>query len=126
MSLLILKQGVSLFSGSFGELTDASVSPRTQRSLKSSLQPLTNSSSPIHSFHSLRAQRSGANIFVDVAARVPSSLSVSEAVAVEDSIREALIQSRPDVREVRVKFVPFTIDEDSVDDEAANGKEKGR
>ena len=40
MSLVILRQGIMLFSGAFGELTDRGVSPRTQRVLTRALNPL--------------------------------------------------------------------------------------
>jgi len=138
VSLVILKQGVSLFAGAFGELTDAGVSQRTQRVLSRALHPLvappspsdsssTNSSlstlpdTPLLSISKLRAQRSGANIFVDVDARVPSSLSVEDAVVVEERIRDALVEVRKEIAEVRVKFIPV-FPEDSVDGEASEEK----
>lgn len=40
MSLVIFRQGIILFSGAFGELTDRGVSPRTQRILTRALNPL--------------------------------------------------------------------------------------
>lgn len=40
MSLVILRQGIVLFAGAFGELTDRGVSPRTQRILTRALSPL--------------------------------------------------------------------------------------
>lgn len=40
MSLVILRQGIVLFTGAFGELTDRGVSPKTQRILTSALNPL--------------------------------------------------------------------------------------
>ncbi len=140
VSLVILKQGVSLFAGAFGELTDAGVSQRTQRVLSRALHPLvsppspsdsssSNSSSsvstlpeiPLISISKLRAQRSGANIFVDVDARVPASLSVEDAVVVEERIRDALVEVRKEIAEVRVKFIPVFA-EDSVDGEAPEEK----
>lgn len=40
VSLVILRQGIMLFAGAFGELTDRGVSPRTQRILTRALNPL--------------------------------------------------------------------------------------
>lgn len=40
MSLVILRQGIVLFTGAFGELTDRGVSPRTQQILTRALNPL--------------------------------------------------------------------------------------
>jgi divalent metal cation (Fe/Co/Zn/Cd) transporter len=40
VSLVILRQGIVLFAGAFGELTDRGVSPRTQRILTRALNPL--------------------------------------------------------------------------------------
>ena len=46
MSLVILRQGIMLFAGAFGELTDRGVLPRTQRILTRALNPLLPSPSP--------------------------------------------------------------------------------
>ncbi|KLO08221.1 hypothetical protein SCHPADRAFT_835637 [Schizopora paradoxa] len=153
VSLIILKQGVSLFAGAFGELTDAGVSPRTQRVLSRTLLPLVASSNssvtisspsslspasfssssphlnPLLSISNLRAQRSGANIFVDVDARVPASLSIIDAIATETRIRDALLDVRKEIKEVRVKFIPVSSFEDEDDehehndDDAMQGRE---
>ena len=50
--------------------------------------------------------RSGALMFVDVSICVPPSLPISEAVALEKKIHEALTKARREVSEVRVKFIP--------------------
>ena len=52
----------------------------------------------------VRAMRTGANMFVDLTAHVPRTLSVADAEAVERAIREALVRARRDVKEVRVRF----------------------
>ena len=50
--------------------------------------------------------RSGALMFVDVSIRVPPSLPISEAVALEKKIHETLSKARREISEVRVKFIP--------------------
>ena len=50
--------------------------------------------------------RSGALMFVDVSIRVPPSLPISEAVALEKQIHETLTKARREISEVRVKFIP--------------------
>ena len=50
--------------------------------------------------------RSGALMFVDVSIRVPPSLPISEAVALEKKIHETLTKARREISEVRVKFIP--------------------
>ncbi|EJD03426.1 uncharacterized protein FOMMEDRAFT_28909 [Fomitiporia mediterranea MF3/22] len=106
VAMVILKQGAGLFMGAFGELTDASVSSRTRRSLENALVPLLEEGGVLKGIDELRAMRAGALLFVDVKVRVSSSLPVSDASALETRIREALIAVRKEIAEVRVKFVP--------------------
>lgn len=119
VSLVILRQGISLFSGAFGELTDAGVSQRTHRTLLQSLTQLSrDSSSPLSQpsllhIADLRAMRSGALMFVDVSVHVPPSLPISDAVMLENKIRETLVGVRQEISEVRVKFIPSGGDHDS-------------
>ncbi|THG94102.1 hypothetical protein EW145_g8211, partial [Phellinidium pouzarii] len=54
----------------------------------------------------VRAVRAGALLFVDVRVRVPKTLPVVEAAALEERMRVALVDVRREVAEVRVKFVP--------------------
>lgn len=116
------------------QLTDAGVSPATKSTLFDVLQPLihshSSSSSPtpssstspppsngsaphVHSpsdallaITDLRAMRTGANMFVDLTAHVPSRLNVEDTAALEQQIRETLVRARKDVKEVRVRFRP--------------------
>lgn len=108
VSVLIFKQGWSLLLTAFGQLTDAGVSPRTKRILLDALEPLVASSStePLLGISDVRAMRTGANMFVDVVAHVPTRLGVEDVVKVETRIREALVAARRDVKEVRVRFKP--------------------
>ena len=102
------------------QLTDAGVSPATKTVLLDALRPLVPpTSSPdaaltngdsraavetLLAVSNLRAMRTGANMFVDLTVHVPAQLTVEEATAVERRIREALVEARRDVKEVRVRF----------------------
>lgn len=57
--------------------------------------------------------RSGALMFVDVSVHVPPSLPISDAVMLENKIRETLVGVRQEISEVRVKFIPSDGDHDS-------------
>ncbi|KAI0356398.1 hypothetical protein OH77DRAFT_1424062 [Trametes cingulata] len=134
VSVLIFQQGWQLLVTAFRQMTDAGVSPRTRAVLLDALLPLVSSSSSapaspasaspasaegiLLGISDLRAMRTGANMFVDVVAHVPRGLSVERAVEVERTIREALVEARRDVKEVRVRFRP-------VDLEEKHGEERG-
>ncbi len=108
------------------QLTDAGVSPSTKSVLLDALRPLvpptpspdaarTNGHLPaaaetLLAVSDLRAMRTGANMFVDLTAHVPAQLTVEEVTAVEGRIREALVEARRDVKEVRVRFRAVTRD----------------
>lgn len=127
MSLVILRQGIVLFTGAFGELTDRGVSPRTQGILTRALSPLLsapsasvestieNSHTPSHSHkvshpstllgvHDLRAIRAGATMFVDVVADVSPAMTMRDAAVIEENITQKLKSVRREISEVRVKF----------------------
>ena len=133
MSLVILRQGIVLFTGAFGELTDRGVSPRTQRILTRALNPLlpapstsaesTTENSRTHShshpnfhthqvpspsallgIHDLRAMRAGATMLVDVVADVSPAMTMRDAAVIEKDITENLKSVRREISEVRVKF----------------------
>ena len=131
MSLVILRQGIMLFTGAFGELTDRGVSPRTQRILTRALNPLlpapptsvepttedshprshshphshqAPSSSALLGIRDLRAMRAGATMFVDVVADVSPTMTMCDAAVVERNITEKLKSVRREISEVRVKF----------------------
>ncbi|TBU30178.1 cation efflux protein [Dichomitus squalens] len=120
VSVLIFQQGWELLKTVFRQLTDAGVSPRTKAVLFDALRPLLPSSSPsdatlsdgqsrpttqtLLGISDLRVMRTGANMFVDLTAHVPAQLSVNEATAIEQRIRDTLVKVRRDVKEVRVQF----------------------
>ena len=131
MSLVILRQGIVLFTGAFGELADRGVSPRTQGILTRALDPLlpdqststepTAEDSHTHShshphprqvpspsalfgIHDLRAMRAGATMFVDVVADVSPVMTMRDAAVIEKNITQKLKSVRREISEVRVKF----------------------
>ncbi|KAI0063593.1 cation efflux protein [Artomyces pyxidatus] len=113
VSIVILRQGFSIFSGAFRELTDAGASPATLRTLSQALHTLTpqastttpaSSSSYILGFHELRARRAGSQLFVDFTASVPGTLSVGRLTELEHRIEDVLKTARKDVKEVRVRY----------------------
>ncbi|TDL26148.1 hypothetical protein BD410DRAFT_784193 [Rickenella mellea] len=112
VSLVILRQGIALLGGAFGELTDAGVSVKTHRSLERALAPLLASSTSaaaepnVHAIRDLRAMRSGALMFVDLTVYVPPQLSVHDASALEGRVRDTLVKARKEIYEVRIKFLP--------------------
>lgn len=120
MSIVILKQGFDLLAGAWGDLTDASASPRIRQSLKKTLEPLVDKSGatrlvndhdgshlpPLLSIQQLRARHAGSLLFVDLVAEVPGSITVSQSSALEKEIERKLKAARKEVTEVRVTFRP--------------------
>ncbi|KAL5484783.1 MMT2 [Sanghuangporus weigelae] len=127
VAMVILRQGLGLFWGSFGELTDAGVRPRTRRALEAALVPLVSSSSsgegPLRGIRDLRALRAGALLFVDLKARVAPELTVAETARLEERIADALRSVRKEIAEVRVKFVPADDDMDGSEKEGEHENE---
>ncbi|KZT26786.1 hypothetical protein NEOLEDRAFT_1062587 [Neolentinus lepideus HHB14362 ss-1] len=125
ISVVILRQGVVLLGGAFGDLTDAGVPSRSRKAIVDALQPLL-STYPIDpqdehqmllAVRSLRARRAGALVFVDLIADVPKSMSVAETAYLEEKISSTLKEARKEVTEVRVRFNPV----DATDAQATNG-----
>ncbi|KAF8200910.1 CDF-like metal transporter [Pholiota molesta] len=120
VSVVILKQGFDLLIGAWGDLTDASASPRIRQSLKKALDPLVDKSGatrlvndhdgshlpPLLSIQQLRARHAGSLLFVDLIAEVPGSITVSQSSALEKEIERKLKTARKEVTEVRVTFRP--------------------
>ncbi|KIJ67917.1 hypothetical protein HYDPIDRAFT_107454 [Hydnomerulius pinastri MD-312] len=121
VSVVILRQGLALFGGAFGELTDAGVSRSSHEKLLRALDPLLshrvlaehstlNGSSSQHprllAIRQLRAKRSGSLITVDLTADVPSTMTVLATSELEDKITHLLKEARKEVSEVSVKFHP--------------------
>lgn len=114
VSVVILRQGIGLLLGAWGDLTDAGVPKKTLQTLKRILDPLVSASASASSASSpallgirdLRARRSGSMMFVHLTAEVSGGLSVSDASLLDDKITQTLKEGRREVSEVRIKFVP--------------------
>ena len=103
---------------SFKQLTDAGVSAKTKGSLARALVPLLpdatrtlpreapRAEQVLLAVEDLRATRAGSLMFVDLTAKVPQSLSVSDTSALEDRISRTLKAAKKEVSEVRVRFEP--------------------
>ena len=103
---------------SFRQLTDAGVSSQTKSSLLRALQPLlprTEATSvtvrapraeQLLGIEDLRATRAGSIMFVDLTARVPSTLSVADTSVLEGTIARTLKDAKKEIAEVRVRFEP--------------------
>ncbi|KAJ7188152.1 mitochondrial iron ion transporter [Mycena filopes] len=110
VSIVILRQGVSLLYGAWGDLTDAGVPLNTRQALKRTLEPLlAASASPtsdptLLAVRHIRGRRAGSLIFVDMTAEVPKTLAVHDASILEEKIAQTLKAARKEVAEVRVKF----------------------
>lgn len=108
--MVILRQGLDLLRGAWGDLTDAGVSPRKRKLLLQTLKPLIpdsweeESRPTLISFDHLRARRAGSLMFVDVTAKVSSDMTVIQASALEDEITRTLKAAHKEITEVRVKF----------------------
>ncbi|KAF8070521.1 CDF-like metal transporter [Lyophyllum atratum] len=110
VSFVILRQGLDLLIGAWGDLTDAGVPPKTRRSIERSLKPLLSSSnpaSPLLNVRDLQARRSGSLMFVDLTAVVPGRMSVRDASVLDETIARTLKAARKEIAEVRVKFQPL-------------------
>ncbi|VDB87487.1 unnamed protein product [Peniophora sp. CBMAI 1063] len=105
VSAVIIRQGAQIFAGAFKEITDASASAPTLRTLERSLDSLTHAQS-ILGVDSLRARRAGSHLFVDLNARVRPEVSAGTLAHLEESIAGAIKEARKDVKEVAVRFVP--------------------
>jgi cation diffusion facilitator family transporter len=129
VSFVILQQGISILTGAYGDLVEASVSPATKKTLHKSLQPLLSTSDssshshehthshshaeplqlshrPILSINNLRARWSGSTMLVDLTVGVDSTITVKETSDLERRIEEVLKEARKEVSEVRVRFRP--------------------
>ncbi|KAF8630651.1 hypothetical protein AX15_002801 [Amanita polypyramis BW_CC] len=111
VSFVILRQGWGLLIESWRDLTDASVPLSVRKALEKSLFLLVStSSSPtsipeILAIEELRARRAGAQMFVDLVAKVPGTISVDQSLELEKKIVESLKESRKEISDVRVRFV---------------------
>lgn len=126
---MILRQGLSIFTGAWRQLTDAGVSPQTHQALIKLLDPLVPPSSTpsassrldspvdtqarILGIRYLRARRAGSLMFVDLTADVSRSLNMGNASELEEKITLTLQNARKEISDVRVKFHPVEDDRPS-------------
>lgn len=113
VSLVILKQGLDLLRGAWGDLTDAGVSRRKLNSLQRTLTPLLrigvdDTTRMLIGVDNLRARRAGSMLFVDLIAKVDASLSVAQTAELEDKIVKTMQEARKEVAEVQVRFEPVS------------------
>jgi len=109
VSVLILQQGLGILFSSIKELTDAGVPSSTLSSISALLKPLssTTSSSPSSGVivaRDIRAIRRGGGVFVDLTVELPRGTGMQDALVVEEHVRKTVMESRKEVREVRVQF----------------------
>lgn len=104
VSVVILRQGISLAAGAVGDLTDASVPIRTQRSITQTLYRIKADAPGLLSIRELRARRAGSLIFVDVVAEVDGKLTAQNLVQLDQTLTRAVREARPEVAELRIKF----------------------
>lgn len=87
-----------------GDLTDASVPIRTQRSITQTLYRIKADAPGLLSIRELRARRAGSLIFVDVVAEVDGKLTAQNLVQLDQTLTRAVREARPEVAELRIKF----------------------
>ncbi|KAF9501570.1 mitochondrial iron ion transporter [Pleurotus eryngii] len=115
VAIVILRQGLGLLGGAWRDLTDASVSSRTRRSLLKTLDPListdnsTASDPLLLAIRQIRARRSGSLIFVDLKVDVPGGLTVYESASLEMKISQTLMKARKEIAEVNIQFRPIDV-----------------
>ncbi|KAG6903035.1 hypothetical protein C0995_007468 [Termitomyces sp. Mi166 len=110
VSFVILRQGLDLLLGAWGDLTDAGVSPKTRHSIERNLNPLihsTSSPSPLLGVSDLRARRSGSLLFVDLTATVSPKMTVHETSILDEKITRTLKEAHREISEVCVRFHPL-------------------
>lgn len=106
VSVVILQQGLGLFAGAFGDLTDAGVSTKMHGKLIRILEPLSASSEStgLLGVRNIRGRRAGSLLFVDLTADIASSLTVREMSELEGKITRTLMEARKEIKEVQVRF----------------------
>ncbi|KAH6914065.1 mitochondrial iron ion transporter [Coprinopsis sp. MPI-PUGE-AT-0042] len=118
VSVVIFQQGFSLLKGAWGDLTDASVSPKTRRSIEDILLPLIAKADSSGAFPSsettlldvshVRCRRAGSQLFVDLTAVVPTGATVDQIHDLDTTIQQTLKASKKEIAEIRIKFEPST------------------
>lgn len=102
VTAFLLKISYKIGRSAFDELVDASVDEDTLDKIRESVL----SNSGVLNFHQLRARSLGGQIFVDVHADVPTTISVSEGHAIAHSVEESIFNDIDHVADVTVHVDP--------------------
>ncbi|PPR19523.1 MAG: putative cation efflux system protein [Proteobacteria bacterium] len=102
VTAFLLKISYKIGRSAFDELVDASVDEETLDKIRESVL----SNSGVLNFHQLRARSLGGQIFVDVHADVPTTISVSEGHAIAHSVEESIFNDIAHVADVTVHVDP--------------------
>lgn len=102
VTAFLLKISYKIGRSAFDELVDASVDEETLDKIRESVL----SNSGVLNFHQLRARSLGGQVFVDVHADVPTTISVSEGHAIAHSVEESIFNDINHVADVTVHVDP--------------------
>lgn len=114
VSLLILHQAYELLSGSLFELTDHGLPSETLDSISQLVSTeITSSSfasSVLPKLSDVRGIRRGAHLYIEAAVDVvQKQLTVADAVTLEDAVVRRVRASKPNVKEIRLRFIPVEL-----------------
>ncbi|KAI9509499.1 cation efflux family-domain-containing protein [Russula earlei] len=104
VSVVIFRQGLTIFKDAFWDMTDASAQEPVLQSLSRSLDKLTEEprlKGALLHIRNLRARRAGSQLFVDLTVVVPGELTAFQLGGLEKQIVGALKAERKDVKEVQ-------------------------
>lgn len=101
VSFFILQQGLSLSKTAFLELLDAGIDASTQKTYETITGDLINGHDLL-GVRNVRGVKSGGQTVLDLTIDVPPSMTVVSSHAVEQRVRDVIIQARREVREVKI------------------------
>ncbi|WWC72424.1 uncharacterized protein I206_106386 [Kwoniella pini CBS 10737] len=101
VSFFILQQGLSLSRTAFFELLDAGVDASTKERYFSIADDLVDGKDLLE-IRNVRGVKSGGQTVLDLTITVPPTMSVHNSHAVEQRVREAIMNVRREVREVKI------------------------
>lgn len=101
VSFFILQQGLSLSKQAFMELLDVGIDAKTKKSIEGTIGDLVDGKNLI-ACRNVRGTRSGGQMMLDLTIVVPPEMSVAKSHAIELSVRDRIMSSRTDTREVKV------------------------
>ncbi|WVQ95696.1 hypothetical protein IAU59_002795 [Kwoniella sp. CBS 9459] len=101
VSFFILQQGLSLSKTAFFELLDAGIDSKTQKSIVGLVEGLVDGRELL-GVRNVRGVKSGGQTHLDLTIGVPPTMTVQESHAVELRVREAVMNARREIREVKI------------------------